>query len=416
MAERSLLIVCMNYAPELTGCGKYTGEIGREMLSRGHDVAVVTTPPHYPGWRVAPGHSNGWSSEVSDGVRINRCPLVLREKMGGVWRLIAPATFALSAGPVILWRALVDRPAVILLIEPTLLVAPFVLLAAKLCGARTVLHVQDLEVDAAFAVGHLKSLGTLRSLAFRFERFCLRGFDRIVTIGKVMADRLAGKVADEVPISIVRNWVDLDSKGSDGARDAYRDELGLPRDAVVALYSGNIGPKQGLNVIVDAARLLRERSNIVFAIAGDGPGLAGLRESAAGLDNIRFLPFQPAERFSDFLAACDMHLLPQQATVASLVVPSKLGAMLVSGRPIIVTAEPDTEIAQFVRGVSQIVPPADPTALAGAVGRIADGGTADVSAAQAAMAECLSHHRAFEELEQILWAPSISPALDPRSA
>lgn len=97
MTERSLLIVCMNYAPEQTGCGKYTGEIGREMLSRGHDVAVVTTPPHYPGWRVAPGHSNGWSSEVSDGVRINRCPLVLREKMGGVSRLIAPASFALSA-------------------------------------------------------------------------------------------------------------------------------------------------------------------------------------------------------------------------------------------------------------------------------------------------------------------------------
>lgn len=409
--KKRLLIVCMNYAPELAGCGKYTGEIGADMTRRGHAVSVVTTPAHYPEWRVLPPHANIYSSEMLDGVHIFRCPLFLRSEMRGIWRLIAPATFALTSAPVVLWRALIERPHTIVLVEPTLLAAPATLLASWLVGARSVLHVQDLEVNAAFAVGHLKSIGFLKHLAMAFERVCMRGFDRIITIGQVMAERIAEKAQVQAPITVIRNWVFLDRKGSPDAREAYRAEFRLPTDAFAALYSGSIGPKHGLDVVIEAARLLRERTDLVFVVAGEGPSKAALREAAMDLQNVHFLPFQPAERLGDFLCACDMHLLPQQAGVGDLVVPSKLGAMLVSGRPIVVTTEKDTELARFVDGVATIIPPADARALAEAIERVTAGNVRDLAAGQAALAVTLSHEEAFKRYEAVLFGPGVDPTV-----
>src|SRR5690606_19418290 len=114
------------------------------------DVTVVTTPPHYPGWSVRDGYSNNYSSECKNGVKIFRVPLFLKENMGGIWRLLAPVSFAATSAPVVLYNILRHRPQIVICVEPTLFAAPLATLAAKAVGARTVLHVQDLEVDAAF--------------------------------------------------------------------------------------------------------------------------------------------------------------------------------------------------------------------------------------------------------------------------
>lgn len=152
-----VLIYGMNYAPELIGCGRYTGEIGAYLAAEGAAVEVVTTPPHYPEWQAArPHRALAWTVERRGRERISRCPILLRREMRGIWRMLAPLSFALSSAPVALWRILTTRPEVVLVVEPTLFAAPAALLGAWLVGARTVLHVQDLEIDAAFAVGHLK--------------------------------------------------------------------------------------------------------------------------------------------------------------------------------------------------------------------------------------------------------------------
>ena len=182
-----VLIYGMNYAPEVAGVGRYTGEIAEHLASTGARVVVVTTPAHYPGWRMQ--SNNRYAVATLNDVLVYRCPLILREKMGGIWRLIAPLSFALSSAPVALWQALRRRPRVILSIEPTLFGAPTVLLAAWIIGARTVLHVHDLEVDAAFAMGHLGNWTWLKRLGGVFERAVLLRFDQIITI----SDRMGGK-------------------------------------------------------------------------------------------------------------------------------------------------------------------------------------------------------------------------------
>lgn len=140
----------------------------------------------------------------------------------------------------------------------------------------------------------------------------------------------------------------------------------------VALYSGSLGHKQGARVILDAARRLGPRSDIAFVVCGEGPELPRLKQAAADLPNVQFHALQPAERLGDLLAMADVHLLPQITAASDLVLPSKLTNMLMSGRPVVATAEPATGLYEEIAGCGIAVPPGDAGALAAAIARIAD--------------------------------------------
>lgn len=367
-AVAHILIYAMNYFPEVAGVGRYTGEIGEHLIAQGHDVTVVTTPPHYPGWKLQ-GNAKKyrWTKERQNRQVLIRCPLHLPRDMRGVWRLVAPLSFAINSAPVVMWKILSGRPTAVFCVEPTLISTPAALLAARIVGAHTILHVQDLEVDAAFAVGHLANHPFLKSVGFAFERACLKRFACIVTISRAMAAKLVAKGVAASRIDIVRNWVDLDQIRPLITQSSYRAELGLrPTDRLV-LYSGNIGAKQGFDTVLAAAEALRARNDIQFVIAGEGPEKAGMQARAALLPRLRFMPFQPYARLSEFLGAADVHLLPQSAGASDFVLPSKLGGMLASGRPIVVTTEPDTELSRFLAGSATCVAPERPEALAEAI-------------------------------------------------
>lgn len=364
---RSMLIYGINFSPEFAGVGKYTGEIAEYLANEGVEITVVTTPPHYPGWTVQPGFQNGYSKQLRGRLTVLRTPLFLRRKMTGIWRLLAPLSFALTSAPIVVWQILRRRPQTVFCVEPTLFAAPVAQLAAWLVGARTVLHVQDLEVDAAFAVGHLSSYTFFKELAFAFERLTLKRFDKVITISNRMMEKLAEKGVAENRLALVRNWVDLSHIYPMQVPSLYRAELGFVESDFVVLYSGNIGAKQGLNVLLDAAERLTDAKHIHFVVAGEGPMKASLQKAYGHLANLRFLPFQPYARLNEFLNMADLHVLPQDKGAADLVLPSKLGGMLASGKPVLVTAEDGTELAEFVRGAANIVPPGDAQQLAWAI-------------------------------------------------
>jgi colanic acid biosynthesis glycosyl transferase WcaI len=230
-----------------------------------------------------------------------------------------------------------------------------------------------------------------------------------------MTERLAAKGVPADRIAIVRNWVDLDHiKPLDGV-SPYRKELGVAKSDRVVLYSGAIGAKQGLDDLIAAANRLSQRADIKFLIAGEGPAKKALIARAAHLPNVRFLPFQPYARLSDFLGLGDIHILPQAADAADLVLPSKLGGMLASGRRIVVTAAPGTELATFLAGAAIIVPPANAAALAEAIAEAVDAGPEDPAAAlrRRRLAERLSKPDALKDFDALAvrWRP-ISPGRD----
>lgn len=366
-APRRVLIYAMNYAPELTGCGRYTGEVGAYLRAQGYEIEIVTTPPHYPGWQVTGGYGNRYTTERSDGVSIYRCPLGLSRNMKGFGRIWAPLSFALSSAPVVFARILSFRPDDVLCIEPTLMAAPVALIASKLTGAHTTLHVQDLEIDAAFSVNHLKG-GLLKSLAQAFERVTMSGFDRVVTISNKMMEKLVEKGVKPEKLRLVRNWVDTSRIYPLQGENPYRAELGLKPDQFVALYAGNIGVKQALHHVMDAAAQLVDQDKIVFVIAGQGPEKASLE--ARNLPNVKFLPLQPEARLNTLLNLADVHLLPQDKGAADLVLPSKIGGMIASKKLIVAMAEPGTELYEFLQGVARFVPCSDASGLADLIGSL----------------------------------------------
>ena len=370
-----ILIYGLNFAPEMTGIGRFTGDMAAWLAARGHSVRAVSAPPYYPAWKVSPGYSKWWwRREVVNGVRVVRSPLYVPSRATGLRRVLHLASFALSSAAPAKWSGMFWRPDVVFVVEPTAFVAPAGLAAAWFGGALSWLHIQDFEFDAAFDLHFLPK--AIAGPVQAGERWVLRRFDTVSTISPRMADRLAGKGVAAERIVEFPNWVDTQRIRPDADGASFRAEIGIAPDAIVALYSGNIGEKQGIDQIASAVQaVVAARRDgdppVRFVIAGAGAGRDVIENAMRthGLNDqlLKLMPLQPEAKLPALLAMADIHLLPQKAEAADLVMPSKLGGMLSSGRPVVASADPGTQIAQMVASCGTVVAPADGPAMGAAV-------------------------------------------------
>jgi colanic acid biosynthesis glycosyl transferase WcaI len=368
-----VLVVGLNYAPDFIGIPKYTTELCEDLVRRGHTVEIITAPPYYPAWLVPAEYRGAWRSEIRNGVKVIRCPLYVPPQPNGLKRLLHHISFAASSLPAAVGAAFRLRPDVVFAVAPSLMSAPTALLAAKLSGAKSWLHIQDFEVDAAFELGMLKGEAA-RRWAERLESALLSAFDRVSTISESMRRLLLRKgVRDDVALE-VRNWVDVETiKAWPSSDTAYRRELRIPSDHIVALYSGNMAGKQGLETLGDVARILDEAgAKVTLMLCGQGPLRGVLEAACADRGNVRFLDLQPIEKLPELLATADIHLLPQRAEAADLVLPSKLTGMLASGRPVVAMAEAGTGLSVEVEGCGLTVAPGNAEAMAEAINHLLD--------------------------------------------
>jgi colanic acid biosynthesis glycosyl transferase WcaI len=379
-----ILIYGINYAPELTGIGKYTGEMSSWLAARGHEVRVVTAPPYYPAWSIREDYrgklyrtenaSRQSPTEPPGGqITIYRTPLYVPAKPTGLKRVAHLASFMLGSLPVMVRQAF-WQPGIVFTVEPTFFCAPVALLVAKATGAAAWLHVQDFEVDAAFDLGLLPAKGPIHALALGLEKAFTKSFTRVSSISIKMVERaLAKGVAPDRDI-LFPNWVDVDAihPQTDAAPNTFRRELNL-EGKIILLYSGNMGAKQGLELLAPLAESFEQDRRVHFLFCGDGAFRPQLEALVAHHPNVTMLPLQPLDQLNDLLNAADIHLLPQRAGAADLVMPSKLTGMLSSGRPVIATADAGTQVAHVVAGTTPeeacglVVPAGDPTALHAAV-------------------------------------------------
>lgn len=362
-----ILIYGINYAPELTGIGKYSGEMASWLAARGHQVRVVTAPPYYPAWVVRADYKNAYSTQrISGQPVVFRCPLYVPAKPSGLKRMAHLFSFMLSSIPVML-RQIWWQPDLVFTVEPTFFGAPLALLVARASGAASWLHVQDFEVDAAFDLGLLPAQGPIHALALGLEKFFTRAFTRVSSISTKMLERTLTKGIPAEHTILFPNWVDVDSihPQPPAELNPFRTQLNLPStgpgEKIILLYSGNMGAKQGLELLAPLASAFAPGGThadprVHFLFCGDGAFRPQLEALVVGRPNVTLLPLQPLERLNDLLNAADIHLLPQRAGAADLVMPSKLTGMLSSGRPVIATADPGTQVAQVVS------PPAGPMA------------------------------------------------------
>ena len=365
-----ILVYGINYSPELTGIGKYTGEMVAWMAQEGHEVRVITAPPYYPQWKVGERYS-AWRYRREEGeATVWRCPLYVPKQPSTLKRLLHLGSFALSSFfPLMAQRRW--KPDRIIGVVPTLFCTPGMRLLATLSGARTVLHIQDYEVDAMLGLGMAGKgkRGSVARLATAFERSALRNVDNVSTISRSMMNKAREKGVAAEKILFFPNWSEVArfQDVNDADVTALRQQLGLPEGKKIVLYSGNIGEKQGLEKVIDAAERLRDRP-LIFAIVGQGGGKARLENMARerGLANIKFLPLQPYDALPALLKMGDCHLVVQKRGAADAVLPSKLTNILAVGGNAGITAEPHTELGQLCArypGIAVCVEPESTDAL-----------------------------------------------------
>jgi colanic acid biosynthesis glycosyl transferase WcaI len=353
-----IIIYSLNYAPEIIGIGKYNSELADWLAKRGHEVQVVCAPPYYPSWKVKPGYTAwGYHQEIRNNVSVWRCPTWIPTSPTGFKRILHLLSFAIFSLPVLFWQTFKWRPDIIFTLEPPFFCLPGTLLLSKLFNCKVWLHIQDFELDAGFNLGLVPNLRIIRYVVFALERWLLLQVTKVSTISEEMLKLLQSKGIPPKRRILFPNWVDTQEITPLNRISCFRAELGLSPEQIICLYSGNIGQKQGLNVLIDAARHLQSQPDITFVIAGDGSMRQNLIEQAIDLDSIAFLGLQAPERFNELLNMADIHLLPQAGEISNLFFPSKLKAMFASGRPVITTVNSSTQLAQVVTGRGIVVPP-----------------------------------------------------------
>ena len=333
---------------------KYTAEMCEWLAARGHEVEVVTSPPHYPQWRLhAPYCQWRYAGETIRGVRVQRCPLWLPRSPRGLGRVLYALSFSIFSLPALLLAAW-KRPDVIISIEPPVLGSIAVWLSARLTGAAAWLHIQDFEIDLAYDLGQLRRGNRLASV---LESWMLRRFDVVSSITPRMLTKAQTKGVQAAKLVLLSNWTDTSNIRPLPYPSSLRAKLGFDMTAQVVLFSGSLGAKQGLDVMVEAAR--QARGNITFVICGEGVEAERLQGLSAGLRNVRFLPLQAPERLNELLNLADVHFLSQDPKAANSVMPSKLIGMLASGRPVVAAVAAGSEIAELIATCGIRVDPGD---------------------------------------------------------
>lgn len=371
-----ILVYGINYSPELTGIGKYTGEMVEWMARQGHEVRVITAPPYYPEWKVGE-HYSAWRWRKEQGsATVWRCPLYVPSRPSTLKRLLHLGSFALSSFfPLMAQRRW--KPDRIIGVVPTLFCTPGMRLLAKLSGARTLLHIQDYEVDAMLGLGMAgkSKNGRVARLATAFERSNLLNVDNVSTISRSMMNKAREKGVAADKIIFFPNWSEVARFRDVDAESVaqLRRNLGLPDDKKIILYSGNIGEKQGLENVIAAAERLQNHPWL-FVIVGQGGGKARLEKmvSEKGLSNVKFFPLQPYEALPALLRSGDCHLVIQKRGAADAVLPSKLTNILAVGGNAVITAEESTELGQLCLtepGIAVCVEPESVDALTSGIER-----------------------------------------------
>lgn len=380
----------INYAPEVTGIAPYNTGLCRFLAERGHEVHMVTTFSYYPQWRKAPDDQGRLYRKDSDGaISVHRCWHFVPPRPSTLRRIAHELSFGLTS----LIRVLtLPRADIYVVISPPLIIGPFAWLASRLRRSQYVFHVQDLQPDAALGLGMVKP-GLFTQLLFMVEAFAYRRAALVSGISQGMLDAFTRKGVPAVKRWYFPNWIPdkLESKAPVSS-DAFRRLHGIAPAAFLAVYSGNVGNKQGLGVLLEAALLLSRspaaaHRPIEIVIAGDGAARAALaaRHAELGLKNVRLLPLLSDGDYQAMLRSADLALITQEKGTGQFFFPSKLLSVLGAGLPVLAVADDDSELARALHrgGCGFVVAPGAPELLAARLREIASAPASELNAVRA---------------------------------
>ena len=360
-----VLIVGVNYAPEITGIAPYTAAMAQGLREAGHEVRVITGIPHYPQWKNYTGFRGLRRREAVADVPVTRVRHFIGSGGMGAGRIAQELTFGLSAVAQS-WRG----TDVVIAISPALISSALTVAKARFTRRPVGVWVQDLYSNGAKEIGDNRVAS--RGLAL-LESTVLRSASGVLVIHERFRRHLAedlGVPADRITVS--RNWSHLGNQTASDPTELRSKYFGDAK--IVALHTGNMGAKQALENVVDAARLAASNgSPVVFGLVGDGSQRQLLEQAGADVSHLVFVPSLNNDDYAAILQCADVLLVNEKEGLRESVVPSKLTSYFAQTKPVVAATESDSATADEVRaaGAGPVVPPGQPEALLQAVEQIA---------------------------------------------
>ncbi|MGH8101555.1 MAG: WcaI family glycosyltransferase [Chthoniobacterales bacterium] len=360
----------INYAPEVTGIAPYNVALCEFLRGRSAVVEMVTTFPYYPAWRKQDGDRRRlFRTDNTNGVPVRRCWHFVPRKVSAWKRILHEATFVLTSTIRIL---ALKRADIYIVVSPPLLLGAAAWFAGKIKRAPFIFYVKDLQPDAAVGLGMLKTGWFTRAL-YWLEAFAYKHAARVAGISPEMLDAFRRKGVPEEKLILFPDGVVLPKSGEVPARRRFREQYGFAPEEFLAIYSGNLGVKQGLGVLLDAAPLLDR--NIRIVLCGDGAEREALakRLQDRHLRNITMLPLQSHDDYRAMLVDADVSLITQQSRSGNAFFPCKLLMTLAYSSPVVSVADAESALVRAIGegGFGQNVLPGNPNELAATLSALA---------------------------------------------
>jgi glycosyltransferase involved in cell wall biosynthesis len=325
----------LHFAPEQTGNAPYTTALASRLKSLGHDVRVLTSHPHYPEWKVRTGYGQWFRKEIIRGVPVRRFAHFVPPKPTAIMRLLSELSFGI--------RLLFTRwgnPDVVLLVSPALFSTVLPVMRARWGLRRPAVGVWVQDLYSLGVVETGTGSGIIANVVTAVESLTLRSASGVAVIHDRFKQMVVAKLGvDASDVVVIRNWSHL-REAPPFDREAVRSFHGWGSDETIVLHAGNMGAKQALENVVEAARIADQRgANVRFVLLGDGNQRARLEVLAAGTKRVQFLETLPDEMFQQALASADVLLVNEKPGVAEMSVPSKLTSYFSTGLPVLVATD-----------------------------------------------------------------------------
>lgn len=371
LSDSSVTIVGVHFAPETTGNAPYTTALAESLHNAGASVRVITGVPHYPQWRLLDRRYRfglKWREQLNS-VDLTRVRHFVPAKPDLLGRGGLEFTFFVQSAAA-LFR---DRSDVIIAITPTL----SGLAAALLCRRGRPVGVLVQDLTGASAVESGTSTGRVGAMIAKAEYWLLRKADLVGIITAQFGTAMVANGVDESKIVDLPNFTHISPARI--SPELARERLSWPQRGFVVVHTGNMGRKQGLETVVEAARLSQELPDpIQFVLVGDGNQRRELELLAEGITNLSFVDPLSSEDYPLALAAADALLVNERAGVMEMSLPSKLTSYCVAERPIVAAVEPESITARVLTELN--------------AGHVISGGSAR------ALCDALEHLRASPEV------------------
>ena len=370
--KKSILIIGINYFPEITGIGKYTAEMAEYLAhKKDFNVTVITGNPYYPQWRIYDGYKNNIHKEIVNGITVYRNPVYIPSKPRTMRRLLQDALFVCCSF-IILNYFLLTRKKFDYIFTP---VPPFAIGFLGLYyrfffrKVKLIYHIQDLQIDAASNLGMIRQKKLL-DILFKLEEYILTRANFVSTISEGMLAKIEAKTEKKMNTILFPNWIKDNEIFPTNSRTNIIKYDWLENKKMI-FYSGAIGEKQGLEGFIDAACTFKNNAEFCFVIAGEGPykDKLSLYAKSKGLNNIHFLNLLPIHEFNEMLNSAFLHIIIQKESGSDLFLPSKLTNILGIGGVAIVTASPNTSLYNIftTHNCGYIIPPSNLSELCNAI-------------------------------------------------